>query len=487
MDIESKIREIENSIDEHIIDVYDLGILYMPAKLLYYQLEGFRNLIVELNRKIYICDTYDEKATYIKKYKKIYMSQRKMYQRILKNLINGNARILYVDSLNGKEEFIYKALGHFWKFEKDKSLDENMTNFMKAKIKQRIYESNQELFILKNYPSIYINTFSSFIGPSSVSKYRKELIMYKDVYIAASESHSFSIFYNENTSEDTKNALLNILAYFNGQPYFYFTENYDFNRKLFDLYQQFDLLDMLRLRKKNFFDSKQEEPFILELPILHRKNEYNIVYFEDSQHEMIFELYHASLKQFEALPRCVFLYRVFEYGEANHYKPLFRPNSNYSPEDALNYYVNEIMTHKFNPLYYVDLGTYVSEDGKRIVRKRKAKYVNFMSKLKEEAKKIKKEWSNHSYLSNKSVGHILYRTGRNATAHGGGGRSNARYDYSMNYKHINSVNIFLELIARYLIEKLNPHLINKVERRTKYYIKYNNYEKIFKEDRDKNS
>jgi len=406
-----------------------------------------------------------------------------MYNRILKNVKNGSVKVLYPNIPNDKEEYLYGVLERSFQINRERSLDENISNFMVEKLKQKIHETNQELYILKNYPARYINTFSTFIGPNSVSKYRKDLIMYKDVTIMATESHSYSVFYNEKTTENTKNALLNILAYFNGEPTFYFTEHYDFNRKLSDLYEQFDLLDMLRLRKKDFFDSKHKEPFHLELPILKQKNGYNRVCFEDSSHEYIFELYHASLKQFESLPRCVFLYRIFEYGVEKHYQPLIRPQR-YNLEDALNYYVSEIMTHTFNPLYYVDFGTYISNDGNEVVRKRKAKYVNFTSKLKEEVKKIKKEWINHPYLKNKNIGQILYGTGRNAAAHGSSGRGNVRYDYSMNYKHINDVNIFLELIARYVIQKLNPQLSNMVERRTEYYIKHNNYEEIFKQEKD---
>jgi hypothetical protein len=406
-----------------------------------------------------------------------------MYKRLLKNLCNGTLEISYPRLLEANKEYFYGALGYSLEFNKENSLKENMIIYMKAKLKQRIHEMNEELYKLNHYANYYINTFSNFIGPYSVLKYEKDIICYKDVFIAVSEYHHFSIFYNENSTEETMRGLLNILSYFNGQPYFYFTENYNFNRKICDLYERFDLLDMFRLRKNNFFDSKREEPFIIELPILKAKNSYNIISFEDLQHEMIFELYHASLKQLEPLPRCVFLYRVFEYGSIHHYQPLLKPTS-YRPEDALDYYANEIMVHRFNPLYYVDLGTYVSDDRKKVVKDRKAKYVNFTTKLKEEVKIIKKEWGSHSYLKNKTIGSIIYGTGRNAAAHGAGGRNIARYDYSMNYQHINNVNIFLELIARYLIEKLNPQIINMVEEKTKPYIQYNHYERIFEQKRD---
>ncbi|WP_145322749.1 hypothetical protein [Paenibacillus xylanexedens] len=482
MDLESKIKEIEDSIDEYIIDVYDSNFLHVPIKLSYFELKGYKELVIELNQIRYTCKTYEEKELFVEKYKKIYSSSRKMYKRLLRNLSHGTVKILYSNTLNGNKEYLYRTLKNFKNFDFDKSLEENLTIFMIAKLKQSIKESNQELFKLEYYPMEYINTFSTYVG-SKVLKHRNDLIMYKDVFISSTDTHSHSTFYNENTSEDTKNTVLNILAFFNGHPSFYFTENYDFNRKLAELYEQFDLLDMLRLRKKNFFDSKKKEPFYLEFPILKQNKDYDMVCFEDSDHEMVFELYHASLKQFESLPRCVFLFRVFEYGTVKHYKPLMTP-SNYRPEDALNYYATEIMTHRFIPLYYVDFGTYVNGSEQEIIRKRKAKYVNFITKLKEEAKKIKEEWSTHSFLQNKNIGDIIYGTGRNASAHGGGGRRNARYDYAKNYKHINDVNIFLELIARYIIEKLNPHLDHMVERRLSNYTKYNNYPMFTEQEKD---
>ncbi|MDI6678836.1 MULTISPECIES: hypothetical protein [Bacillus cereus group] len=476
MNIHNKLKELENLIDEYTIDISDSTLLDFHIKLQYFELKGYWELFRELNLKRQSCKTYREKELLVDKYKGFYLSERKMYWRILRNLNDGTAKVLYPDVLKGKEEYIYSALRPSEQFDKSKSIDENLVNYMKNRLIKNIRVLNQELFMLNNYPVLYTNTVSTFIGPSSVLENRGDQISYKDAYIAASQSDGYSVFYNENTNENTNNALLNILAYFSGKPLFYFTENNNFNSKLSELYEQFELLDMLRLRKKNFFDSRHHEPFSLELPIFKRSK----VCLEESQHEMIFELYHASLKQFESLPRCVFLYRVFEYGAIKHYQPLFQP-SNYRPEDALDYYVQEIMNHNFIPLYYADYGMYINEDNKAI-RKRKAKYNNFATKLKAEAKKIEKEWSNHSYLRGKSVGSIIYGTGRNAAAHGSGGRRTARYDYSKNYKHINDVNIFLELIARYIIEKLNPQLSNIIERRTKYYDRYN---KFFEQDKNK--
>jgi len=217
-----------------------------------------------------------------------------------------------------------------------------------------------------------------------------------------------------------------------------------------DLYAKFDLMDMLRLRKKDFFDSKVEEPFHIESPILKTKKGFNFIEIEAVQHEMIFELYHASLKQFESLPRCVFLYRAFEFGNNFYYNPTYHPQEA-TPQAALSHLFTLAMDHNYMPLYYVDFGTYRSEDNSRVIRKRKASYKNFLLALKIEARKIVQEWSVHTYVQNMTIGEVIYKTGRNASAHGGAEQHNARYDYNRNYRHINDVNIILELIVRYLI------------------------------------
>ena len=124
--------------------------------------------------------------------------------------------------------------------------------------------------------------------------------------------------------------------------------------------------------------------------------------------------------------------------------------------------MNLALTYNPNPLYYIDFGS----------KKAKPKLYNFFTVLKLEAKKILDEWSTAPFLSNKRIGEIIYLTGRNFTVHGASGvrgERNMQYDYDKNYLHINNVNILLEIIARYVIELLNPELKNVVERRTFFY------------------
>ncbi|WP_368250641.1 hypothetical protein [Intestinibacter bartlettii] len=458
MKLNDKLIYIDKSINENIIDLSKYSYYEIPAILMYFELEEYIKIILELNKERDSKITYDEKQDLINQYIVVYKSCKKKYNKLLRNIKDNNLEIKYPEELEENKEYMYKnKVLHL--FDEGKSLHKNIQLYMELKLKQRIEEINEELYRLKSIPSFYINTFSTFIGPSNPSRYTKDIFFYKDVNIMVSDGNRFSVFYNEKSKEETKNTLLGIIAYLNATPYFYFTENYNFNKKIGHLYEQFDLLDILRLRDKEFFHRKDDEDKLFMIETLIKSNKQGSIYFEESNHEMLFELYHASLKQFEPLPRCVFLYRVFEYGAKYHYQKMERPTE-YKVEDAIEYYVDKIMKHKYNPLYFRTYKKTANE----------SKYIeNLICNLKKEVKIIKKEWNKHEYLKNKSIGEIIYKTGRNAVAHGGCGRLNARYDYLNNYKHINDVNIFLELIARYIIEILNPQLTNRVERRKKYY------------------
>ena len=153
---------------------------------------------------------------------------------------------------------------------------------------------------------------------------------------------------------------------------------------------------------------------------------------------------------------------MFEYAASYHYKPNVAPAA-YTPDDALNYYLPLAMKYSFNPLYYID---WKKQGQKRCLN-------NYFTILKHEAKSILEEWRSTPFLARKTPGEIIYLTGRNFTAHGASGNMgdrNMQYDYDKNYLHINNVNIILELIARYVVELLNPQLRNVVERKKEYYL-----------------
>ncbi len=449
--IEDDIRQIEKEISETKIILR-----YGAMSISLFDLEQYEKVVVKINKEREKNQNLEFRKSLIRKYKLVFLSKKRKLNKILNNLKNNKVEFVPKVETVVNKEYLQK----FYTYREDISLKENSKHFLKKRINYCIDKVNEELFLLNFHESVYMNSMDEYIGGDFRYRYDAEAIVYEDVNILQDGSHHFAIYTNEKTREKTKRDILNILAYLNGTPIFLFTQNPSFNRKIDDLYQQFDLLDMLRLRKSEYFKEETEEAISLQLPILKNYKNYNVVLFKALEHGEIVDLYHSSLKQFEPLPRCVFLYRVFEYAASVDYKVRVRPTE-YKPEDAIEYYIEKAMSYNPNPLYYMNFSS------RRIT--------NYFTKLKSEARKIFKEWSVHPYKKNKSRGEIIYSIGRNLVAHGGNGEHNMKYDYDKNYKHINDVNIVLELISRYVIELLNPELKNAVERRKTYYEKKYNY------------
>lgn len=469
--IDKKIETLERSIKTNEISFDNSD----PKKVLFavlgYEIKGYFRLLQDVHRKRKSCSTFDEKVLLNRTYLKIHQSNLKICKAILNNIENDRFTIQW--KVEDNSNLIINHFESYFEEHIEGDLSTVVLYYLKRVIKDKILELKCEIYCLKKHPCEYANTLYTYIGPYKINRFRNDRIFYKDCSIISLDSHSCSISYNEETENSTKNAIVDILSYFNAQPYFIFTENPEFNRKLCELYEQFDFLDIIRLRNKRYFKANySEKPAALLLPILKAIKNTDVIEIPSSSHEKVFSLYHASLKQFEPLPRCVFLYRVFEYGAKYHYQRIFRP-SNYDVRDAINYYVSQVFSYDYTPLYYINYGkAEFIHDNSTVNIKKRSVCNNFLSLLKKEAKKILTEWSLHPYLKNKSVGEIVYETGRNATAHASGGRVDARYDYNCNYQHINNVNIILELVARYIIDELHPDYKKLVCKQHSLYIKH---------------
>lgn len=448
INIEKRLKEINNTISDS-----ELFLEYGLVSLAFFELKEYVGLVCEINQLRDNTKETVQRSTFIPLYKKVFSAQRQKLNAILLNIKNRTIDIFPIPT----EEEMKQAPLNTLRYNDSISAIDNFFVFAEHRIKRALNLNNEELYILNHYPSVYYNNKNSYVGGNFGYRYENELIIYKNVHIAPDGMHHFVTYTNDNNSLSDKRALLNILAFLNGTPNFEFTKNSSFNKKLDNLYQNFDFLDCIRLRDSKYLKSDKEKSIYLELPIIKNKNYYNLIVFKDMIHEGILDLYHASLKQFEPLPRCVFLYRVFEYAASCHYKPTFQPTE-YKVEDAIEYYLSEALLYNSNPLYYIRFS-----NQKVIIN-------DFFRVLKKEARKIFVEWGNNPFLKHKTRGEIIYLTGRNFTAHGGNGERNMQYDYDKNYTHINNINITLELIARYVIELLNPNLKKIVSTKRRYYL-----------------
>lgn len=93
MDVDKELKTIESLIDVSSIQFNSIKANFFPIHLMYFELSEFSVLIRKLNKQRYECETFDDKSHYLEKYKKVYLSQKRMYSKFLRNLENGTVDI----------------------------------------------------------------------------------------------------------------------------------------------------------------------------------------------------------------------------------------------------------------------------------------------------------------------------------------------------------------------------------------------------------
>jgi len=405
------------------------------------------------------------------KKKRIQKDDLEVYKELskyLKKLISGleGSTIKIHLSFNYKyKPLLENALKDLYKIDNNLDFKQKIKFQTLKKLRQQQKETKEAIFRLKNY-SFMTYKNEDYLGSNFYLRFSREEIIYKEISLS-NTSFGSSILYRDDRQDEDKITLLNVVAFLQATPNFILTKNSEYNRKLANIYSEFDILDLLTLTGKKFFKTPKSKFKSLSNPILKLYKNTNSTIIPEVKKLEILNLYHSSLKQIEPLPRCVFLFRIVEYAKNHHYQPKFKPDKVELPE-IIEYYYKEVLTHKFIPLYFLDHGSEWDEAKQDLVKKRKSQYLNLITELRKKSKQILSKWEKHHYLGSKSLGDIIYKTGRNTVAHGGSNQ-NINYDYSNKYKHINDVNIFLELISRFLIEIHNPELRKIVHHQKKIY------------------
>jgi len=271
-----------------------------------------------------------------------------------------------------------------------------------------------EGYYKRKYPIL----FSKFKNHKTI--YCRELrpfyFIYDDVVIRSLDpSHVISLNPEKRASAET---LIDLLAYFFYMPSFIDTSNGRLNQQLAELYGSFDL----------FFNGV----------VNNLKNKDEIVHIGTINHPILLAFYNTALKQPEPLAKCVFLFRIVEYY-----------NSNISPhrvrlQDCIEPLYNQAINHQFIPLDLIPP-----------FNKIKKFYPNQIVRWKKKSKEIHNKWNSAGLV----LGDEVYKRARCGSAHGSNTCSIIMHDYAQDYKFVSEVNVFLELMCRYIIESQNPHFI----------------------------
>jgi hypothetical protein len=137
--------------------------------------------------------------------------------------------------------------------------------------------------------------YQDFLGSNFYLRFPKESIIYKKINISATKYGS-SILYKDESQKKDKNDLLNILAFLQACPNFILSNNKYYNEKPSTIYDKFDILDLLTLTSKRFFNNPKVEFRSLSTPTLKLYKKTNFTILPDIEMPELLNLYHSSLK-----------------------------------------------------------------------------------------------------------------------------------------------------------------------------------------------
>lgn len=452
----------ELNFNEFIINLEDD--LFSFSDLFFIRVNNFDPIFRKNHKLFNSTDSLKEQKRILQYDLKVYKELLKYLKKLIAGIEKSSIKIHLYFNYDYKPQ-LEKALKELYKIDGDFDFNQKIKIQTLKKLRQQKRETKEAVFRLENYSfATYKN--EDFLSSNFYLRFSKEEIIYKEISLSNTRFGS-SILFKDDSQDEDKITLLNVIAFLQATPNFILTKNFEYNRKLANIYSEFDILDLLTLTGNKFFQTPKSKFRSLSNPIFKLHKNTNSTIIPEVKKLEILNLYHSSLKQIEPLPRCVFLFRIVEYAKNHHYQPKFRPDKVDLPE-IIEYYYNEVLTHKFIPLYFLDYGSEWNEEKQDLIKKRKSQYLNLITELRKKSKEILSKWEKHQYLGSKSLGDIIYKTGRNTVAHGGSNQ-NINYDYANKYKHINEVNVFLELISRYLIEIHNPELRKIVHHQKKIY------------------
>ena len=207
LNVDKELRDINTRIDEHLLDFRHDDYTDSATYIYLFNLEDYDHLLARQIKLRYASNDYHEKVNIQGEYRKILYAKRLKLKRLLRNLENGSVEVKYNSELDENVDFLKELIVKSYMYKEEVSHRENVISFIKAKLRARIYEVNNEIVRLRKFPNEFINTLSTFIAPYNPSKYDGDIIFYKDVFICNKETHHMGIYYNENTFEETKKAI----------------------------------------------------------------------------------------------------------------------------------------------------------------------------------------------------------------------------------------------------------------------------------------
>lgn len=148
MNIKDRIKAVDAEYSES-----EIFLKYGLHSLMFYELIQYKNLIVDINIERDKYTSTEDRLKFITLYKQVYLAQRKKLKAILAKIED---RTIVIFPEPTRAEMI-KVWGDTWSYDDSVSSTENMYCYAAACIRKTICETEEEIYLLRNYPSVYYN------------------------------------------------------------------------------------------------------------------------------------------------------------------------------------------------------------------------------------------------------------------------------------------------------------------------------------------
>lgn len=159
IDVKQRLAEIDGSVLENKI-----YLKYGLLSLSMYEIEEYVDLVCELNCLREQEKELDKRKAFIPLYKKVFWAQKRKLEKMLKNLQNRELDIVPMATESEMKEAPLETLIYDDKL----SAEDNFFKYAENRIRRAILLTNEEIYILNNYPSVYYNQKQSCIGASCI-------------------------------------------------------------------------------------------------------------------------------------------------------------------------------------------------------------------------------------------------------------------------------------------------------------------------------
>lgn len=172
--INNELKAIEEN-----FSIEELFLKHGIISLMFYEPLEFQQLIIKINMERDKHSDTQSRIMFIPLYKKVYLAQRKKLLELFDAVKNRTTKIIPEPTREEMQTYTNES----WEYLPDISNSENVYLYAENRIKYAIFKTEEELYILRKYPSVYYNYRSSYVGGLFSYRYDDEIIIYDKVNI----------------------------------------------------------------------------------------------------------------------------------------------------------------------------------------------------------------------------------------------------------------------------------------------------------------